>query len=318
MLCVCIYLLWILAPKISIPQNLKISCPIFDDEPFDDLGTLVNLTNFDYIINKPQIEIKFDKNGVQIPSFVIIIHSNPYKQEYRNSMRRTWSHSDPRALVYFALGAVNTTKKQIDIENEDRTYNDIIQGNFYDSYRNLTYKHTMVLKWFKYNANGIKYLVKIDDDVYANIPGISKYLIELPEHNEKFLAAPVVNPHPMVRDGKYAISMDESMDNYTVTYGIGNQVIYSYDTVVAIHDQTTTQRFFPMDDMFILGYIRINLNIGFTVFSHVIYENVQKLISDNYEPPADWCFTSATIHNFEGELIRKKMKKYTYNAEQLT
>lgn len=300
-------------PKISIPQ-VSLVCPTIEDEPFDDIGTLVNLTNFDYIIDKPPVEIKFDKNGVQIPSFVIIIHSNPYQEDYRNSMRSTWSQSDPRALVYFALGAVNTTKKQIEIENENKIYNDIIQGNFYDSYRNLTYKHTMVLKWFKYNANGIKYLVKLDDDVYANVPGISKYLSELPEENELFLAAPVINPHPMVREGKYKITIDESADNYTVTYGIGNQVIYSYDTAVAIHDQTSFQRFFPMDDMFILGYIRINLNIGFTVFGHVIFEDVQKLIEDGFEPPADWCFTSATIHNFEGEKIWKKMKKYRYTG----
>lgn len=294
-------------------RQVDFVCP-GGEQPFDDEHTLVNLTDFDYLIRKPPVDITFDKNGVQIPSFVVIIHSSPYQQAYRDSMRSTWSQSDPRALVYFALGAVNTTRKQMRIEAEDRKHGDIIQGNFYDSYRNLTYKHTMVLKWFKHNANGIKHLVKLDDDVYAHVPGVYKYITALPERNERFVAAPVMNPHPMVRDSKYKITMDESSDNYTVTYGIGNQVIYSYDAVVAIHDRTAFTRFFPMDDMYILGYIRIALNIGFTELKSAIFEDVQQLIADGFEPPADWCFTSATVHNFEGAQIWQKMKKYRYQS----
>lgn len=45
------------------------------------------------------------------------------------------------------LGAVNNESLQNAINEESERYHDLVQGNFVDSYRNLTYKHVMGLKW---------------------------------------------------------------------------------------------------------------------------------------------------------------------------
>lgn len=285
-------------------------------EVIDDSRILVNLTNFDYVIGKPPVKIVMDKNGVQLPSFVLIVHSNPYQVNLRNSIRKTWSQSDPRALVYFALGAVNTTEKQRQIEEEEKTFHDIIQGNFFDSYRNLTYKHTMTLKWFNAHSNGVKFLAKIDDDVYAHIPGIYNYIHSLPKNTEHHLAAQTVHPHKMVREGKYRIEEAESCDEWTVTYAFGNQIIYSAKTVSSLYEKTKSTRFFPMDDMYILGYVRIQLNIGITNLGrYVVEKDWHKLVhNDSYEPPPDWCFSGSYISGKDMRSIWKKMEKFTYRS----
>jgi hypothetical protein len=73
------------------------------------------------------------------------------------------------------LAAVNpNTQKLIELENSK--FGDILQGNFIDAYRNLTYKHTMVFKWFLESCASAEYLLKTDDDVFINTPFLIHYL----------------------------------------------------------------------------------------------------------------------------------------------
>lgn len=286
----------------------------------NDPNVLFNLKNFHYIISKPPVNIAGLKNGVQHPLFVLLVHTNPYQEEMREKIRQSWSRSDPRALVYFALGAVNTTAKQRSIEAEDKKYNDIIQGNFFDAYSNLTYKHTMVLKWFKNNANGIKYLVKIDDDVFPNIPAICRHIEKLPKDIGKYIAAPIVHPYKTVREGKYEVYRNESVDEWSVTYAFGTHIIYSYDAVVALHDGTRRALFQRMDDILFLGYIRFLLNIELTDIRDLsIHADIERFLSDeNYWPPIDWLFTSSMIRENEILKVWNKFKKFELNGAKKT
>ena len=45
------------------------------------------------------------------------------------------------------LGSTEDAKLQEDIEQENSDYHDIIQGDFFDSYRNLSYKNIMGKLW---------------------------------------------------------------------------------------------------------------------------------------------------------------------------
>ena len=73
-------------------------------------------------------------------------------------------------------GRLNHYKLQASLYRENYHHRDIIQGNFIDSYRNLTYKHAMGLKWVKYFCNGADYVLKTDDDNYINIFGVIRFL----------------------------------------------------------------------------------------------------------------------------------------------
>lgn len=67
----------------------------------------------------------------------------------------------------------------------------IPQGSFRDSYKNLTYKHVMMLKYLIYHCPQAKYLLKADDDIYVNTPVLLNFLQELsPAGSKKFLFCP--------------------------------------------------------------------------------------------------------------------------------
>lgn len=275
---------------------------------------LFNLHNFEYLISKPAIQFTDNhwRAQAQYPRLAILVHSDPYRQSMRNKIRDTWSTSDPRALVYFALGAVGSIEKQRLLQEEDRIHRDIIQGNFVDSARNLTYKHSMVLKWFKDNAKGVPFLVKIDDDVYPNIPALVRHLEKIPKNVGKYISAPIVYPYKTVREGSDAVPKSELVDSWTITYAFGSHVIYSYDAVEALYKAAKWSPFQRMYDMLFLGYIRFQLNIELTDLRNLtVSEHFGEFVNNkNYWPGNDWLFTGSHVNEDNIEKVASKMKKF--------
>ncbi len=60
-----------------------------------------------------------------------------------------------------------TLNKRIQLESN--IYKDILQEDFNDSYRNLTLKGIMSLKWASKYCSNIKYFIKTDDDIIIDI-----------------------------------------------------------------------------------------------------------------------------------------------------
>lgn len=153
----------------TVPSELAIK---------NDANTLIDLKNFEYLMNQaPCSEQDFkwhsDMNMInKLPIVLVLIHSAPRNWNKRNVIRETWGKKDPRARIFFLLGAVKSTQLQIRLTQENNMFQDLIQGNFFDAYRNMTYKHTMALKWFVYNCPKLKYLIKTDDDVFVNTPAV--------------------------------------------------------------------------------------------------------------------------------------------------
>ena len=77
----------------------------------------------------------------------------------------------------FLLGTRQPTKKDAEADRvfaeqfkkENDAFGDIIQGPFVDSYRNLTLKGVMGLRWMSLHCRKVKAVVHIDDDVFFNI-----------------------------------------------------------------------------------------------------------------------------------------------------
>ncbi len=55
-------------------------------------------------------------------------------------------------------------------------YGDLVQENFLDSYRNLTLKTLMGIRWASIYCANAKFIVKIDDDVVLNPYFLVNYL----------------------------------------------------------------------------------------------------------------------------------------------
>lgn len=67
----------------------------------------------------------------------------------------------------------------MDLKVESEHFGDIIQEHFIDSYNNLTLKSIQMLKITScYCSNSTKYLLKIDDDMFVNVPRLVNWLVK--------------------------------------------------------------------------------------------------------------------------------------------
>jgi hypothetical protein len=108
----------------------------------DDLELLqsrvVNKHDFFYILN-PEHRICHEKDSIFL---LVYVHSAPANFKRRLSMRETWAK---RSLfrdmrLVFMMGSVVDPKINERLLLENGLYKDIVQENFVDSYKNLTYK----------------------------------------------------------------------------------------------------------------------------------------------------------------------------------
>ncbi|NXI87185.1 B3G5B glucosaminyltransferase, partial [Rhipidura dahli] len=59
---------------------------------------------------------------------------------------------------------------------EWRQHRDILQGDFGDSYGNLTRKTLLLLRWARACCGGSPFLLKADDDSFVHVPAVATYL----------------------------------------------------------------------------------------------------------------------------------------------
>lgn len=119
----------------------------------DDYSILFNMTNFKFLTNNQNI---CRDDGDQL-FMIIFVHSALMNAHKRDTIRRTWgnvngvlkffakTHNKIR-LVFLIGTTYNDTNLLEAVHKESKIHHDLIQGNFIDSYRNMTYK--VMLKTF--------------------------------------------------------------------------------------------------------------------------------------------------------------------------
>lgn len=237
---------------------------LLEDLPKNDLNQLIDLENFEFLINQ-----RTCNNLDYMPKvLVILVHSAPNNFYKRRVIRETWGRKDPRGFTFFLIGAVNSTNLQEKIILENNEHKDIVQGNFQDSYRNMTYKHMMAFKWFVYNCPNAKYLLKTDDDIFVNSPLIYRYLESPPMkyeqfHQNRLLFCSEIKRAKVKRTfrSKWRVSYDEFLDSYFPSHCPGFSILYSADIVFQLYLQAQNLPYFWIDDVHITGNVASKLNI---------------------------------------------------------
>lgn len=112
-------------------------------------------------------------------SVFIAVTSAPGNFERRNFIRQTWRKhvkltGDKEGLMglagfAFSLGLAEDNVTQSKINEESKTYGDILLAEMSDTYRNLTLKLGGLLNWLYRNCEKADLVFKVDDDVYVNV-----------------------------------------------------------------------------------------------------------------------------------------------------
>ena len=66
-------------------------------------------------------------------------------------------------------GATTEAGRQRRLEEESSKHGDLVQGDFLDTYHNLSYKATMGNLWVAEFCSQAQFVVKTDDDMYVDL-----------------------------------------------------------------------------------------------------------------------------------------------------
>ena len=233
--------------------------------PKNDYSQLIDLEDFEFLIAP-----RTCRDLSRPPIVIVLVHSAPENFQKRVVIRETWGsrRNDTRAHLLFLIGAVNSTKLQDKIELESKAHGDVMQGSFQDSYRNMTYKHVMALKWFVYNCHDAQYLLKTDDDVFVNLPLLNSYLelpaqpsLHIPSSNLMFCHRISRAKVKRTYRSKWRVAYDEFTERYYPDHCPGFVILYSADVVAQLYKEAQKQAYFWIDDVHVTGNVASKLNI---------------------------------------------------------
>lgn len=175
----------------------------------------------------------------------------------------------------FLLAAITTNEESITQEQlfkEQDNFADLLQGNFNDAYRNLSYKHIMGLQWAATECNKSSFIIKIDDDIVHDIFRIKRYLEDLKEQNPKLansaelLAGTVWENMPVLREknSKWYVAEEEYAPNVYPPYLSGSMYITNPPTALRLVEQSKKVPMMWIDDAWVTGMLREPLGIRLT------------------------------------------------------
>lgn len=167
------------------PHEFRLKKRGVNDRNHTDDVKIVNKHDFKFILN-PGEEIC--KPLEDRPIYLLIyVHSAPKNFKRRLCLRETWTRRSMfrDVRVVFMMGDVDEadrdTRHMLELENG--IYQDIVQEDFQDAYRNLTYKGIMAMKWISQYCQNAKHILKVDDDILSNIFILLRHLRSLENHN---------------------------------------------------------------------------------------------------------------------------------------
>lgn len=220
--------------------------------------------------------------------FVILVHTSPANIERRQVLRESWAAKNETEIdVFFVTGVPKNINDQKTLEKEIIEHNNIIQGDFLDTYHNLTYKHVMGLKYVFFYCPEVEYVVKIDDDVFVNTHVVSKFFDVYTERfgqTKDILCTKRVG-HSVLREGKWAVQTKDFPDDKYPPHCLGFAIIYPRKAVELLYLQAQRLRYFWIDDVHVSGSVAKAAGVGQIDISLLTMSNdeMEIAISDSYD-----------------------------------
>lgn len=181
------------------------------------------------------------------------------------------------------------------IADEQKRFGDIVQGNFQEAYRNLTYKHIMGLRWAVTQCVMAKFIIKADDDTVFDIFFIREYLESLIDNKptpDNFLAGFILANKKPIRNvaNKWYVSNEEYTKSYYPDYLSGWLYITTPQTAHKLIVESQKQPFMWIDDTWVTGVLREQQHIEITKLNPWYSANSQFL---------DCCITDIWQNGFK-------------------
>jgi beta-1,3-galactosyltransferase 1 len=233
----------------SVPKEIRIINP----QDKDMFGILVENRNI--CTNVPDIK------------YVVYVYSAANHFTRRQVLRVTWlnqrflnSRDMARVFLLGRPDGRNSGDVLNDIASENHVYGDIVQGDFRDSYQNLSLKALMGLKWQSTYCSNAKLVIKVDDDVVVDYVKFLHQLAQYEDNSRTFICN-VFRGHEILRDpktcGKWCLPKDQlpGMRIYP-DYCNGPLYAMTSDLPPLLYEAARKASFVSMEDAYLTGVLR--------------------------------------------------------------
>ena len=198
---------------------------------------------------------------------IVYIYSSPRSLQIRHNIRTTWGRTTPfqygRMMLIFLVGLPDTSSVQAIINEEHAMHRDIVQGDFLDTYRNLTLKGLLGLQWVLKYCSNAKLVLKVDGDAFVNTFLLQELMNKL--QNEQKLAICAINDNmPIYRDpatcSKWcAQEWEFPGKKYYPRYCAGMAYMLTMDLIEDMYQATFHTPYFFCEDVYITGLLLANV-----------------------------------------------------------
>ena len=193
--------------------------------------------------------------------YLVVVHTSTVNFERRKSLRETWANINIRQTytkrLVFLLGKPHNESTQMLIRKESECYGDIVQGNFLDTYQNLTHKAVLGLRWITENCRKVKFIVKVDDDVFVNIFKLVDEIFIRNTNKTRTIFCEVRHKEAIHRTGKWTVEKNEfpKMRYWPTPYCPGFFVIMTADIIPELYEKAKIVPFLWLDDVYVFGLL---------------------------------------------------------------
>ncbi|XP_067682678.1 lactosylceramide 1,3-N-acetyl-beta-D-glucosaminyltransferase-like [Haliotis asinina] len=231
----------------------------------------VNQLQFQYLIS-PRHVCSFSDS----PSTLVIVLTTVESYTKRMSIRETWGsiartntwpsrHIDTSVKFVYLFGYSDNADLKERLRAEASEFDDVLQIGITERYGiNVTKKILMGFKWAKEHCRGTEHVIKVDDDVFVDLPQILDQL-----HHRQFSS--YIGGHMVwfaftKRSGKYMLSYKEYPFYMIPSYILG----YFYAMPVEIMSRLLeASQFVPyvrMEDVYITAILSRTVGVQLKAF----------------------------------------------------
>uniref|UniRef100_A0A8C6QF40 Hexosyltransferase n=2 Tax=Nannospalax galili TaxID=1026970 RepID=A0A8C6QF40_NANGA len=191
---------------------------------------------------------------------LLAIKSSPRNYERREVVRNTWGRErqvrGARLRRIFLVGTDGDPHQAFKVnrllELEAKTYGDILQWDFQDSFFNLTLKQVLFLSWQESRCTNASFVLNGDDDVFAHTNNMVTFLQGHDPDHHLFVGHLIQNVGPIrVPWSKYYVPKLVTANERYPPYCGGGGFLLSRFTAAALRHAAPTLDIFPIDDVFL-------------------------------------------------------------------
>ena len=186
---------------------------------------------------------------------LILVSSAPANVQRRKDIRRTWAVDTaiiPRWKTVFLVAQSRVQSETDSLLRENKNYEDLVRGDYYDHYWNQTLKIQMGFEWAIRYCN-FSFLLKMDDDTFVHTKQLIAVLNDYYRSQQKMYMG-MLWLQPLVKrsqNNKWDISLKEYNKTTYPDYCPGFGFVLTSDSVELFVDLFDVVPFFRFDDVYV-------------------------------------------------------------------